>query len=313
MTSKTNSSEHEPKLKVAYILKMFPRLSETFILNEILELERQNVGVDVFSLMPPGDGRFHGSLSELKLTIDFILREKPESYWDKLSKFSPGVVPHMDRWQNAANFLKEHAIPKDLDMLLRALFIGAKAKEKGIQHLHAHFATVSTRMAALVNILYDIPFSFTCHAKDIFRETVNRNLFRDLVDRSAFAITVSDFNRDYIIEKTSGVDATKIHRLYNGINLDFFEVPKDRSPLKASPIKLISVGRLVPKRASMYFSRLFESSLTKDLIWNSTSLATVKNKKNCKIWPITSNSMGMSISWGLSLLKRSEEFVRNPQ
>ncbi|MBC8260899.1 MAG: glycosyltransferase [Planctomycetia bacterium] len=248
MTSQTNSSEHEPKLKVAYILKMFPRLSETFILNEILELERQNVGVDVFSLMPPGDGRFHGSLSELKLTIDFILREKPESYWDKLSKFSPGVVPHMDRWQNAANFLKEHSIPKDLDMLLRALFIGAKAKEKGIQHLHAHFATVSTRMAALVNILYDIPFSFTCHAKDIFRETVNRNLFRDLVDRSAFAITVSDFNRDYIIEKTPGVDATKIHRLYNGINLDFFEVPDDRSPLKASPIKLISVGRLVPKK-----------------------------------------------------------------
>ena len=45
---------------------MFPRLSETFILNEVLELERQGVHVDVFSLMAPGDGRFHGEVINLK-------------------------------------------------------------------------------------------------------------------------------------------------------------------------------------------------------------------------------------------------------
>ena len=244
----TPSSEHEKPLKVGYILKMFPRLSETFILNEILELERQGVEVEVFSLMAPGDGRFHGSLSELKLTIEYVLREKPESYWDKLSKFAPGIVPDMDRWQQAVNFLREHSIPKELDMLLRALFIGAEARLRGVQHFHAHFATISTRMAALVNILYDIPFSFTCHAKDIFRETVNRNLFRELTDYSAFAITVSDFNRQYILEKTPGIDAGKVKRLYNGINMDFFEVPADRSPLSTARPKIISVGRLVPKK-----------------------------------------------------------------
>lgn len=246
--SMTPSSEHESPLKVGYILKMFPRLSETFILNEILELERQGVEVEVFSLMAPGDGRFHGSLSELKLTIEYVLREKPESYWDKLSKFPPGIVPSMDRWQLAVDFLREHSIPKELDMLLRAIFIGAEARMRGVQHFHAHFATISTRMAALVNILYDIPFSFTCHAKDIFRETVNRNLFRDLTDRCAFAITVSDFNRKYILDNTPGIDAEKVKRLYNGINMDFFEVPTDRGPLGAEKPKIISVGRLVPKK-----------------------------------------------------------------
>ena len=105
--SMTPSSEHDQPLKVGYILKMFPRLSETFILNEILELERQGVEVEVFSLMAPGDGRFHGSLSELKLTIEYVLREKPESYWDKISKFPPGIVPSMERWQLAVDFLRD--------------------------------------------------------------------------------------------------------------------------------------------------------------------------------------------------------------
>ena len=208
--SMTPSSEHDQPLKVGYILKMFPRLSETFILNEILELERQGVEVEVFSLMAPGDGRFHGSLSELKLTIEYVLREKPESYWDKISNFPPGIVPSMERWQLAVDFLREHSIPKELDMLLRAVYIGAEARTRGVQHFHAHFATISTRMAALVNLLYDIPFSFTCHAKDIFRETVNRNLFRELTDHSAFAITVSDFNRQYILDHTPGIDAAKV-------------------------------------------------------------------------------------------------------
>lgn len=240
------SSEPEQVLHVAYLLKMFPRLSETFILNEVLELERQGVHVDVFSLMAPGDGRFHGSISQLKLTIQYTPREKPESLWRKIWQLEPGLAPPMDRWEAAVEFIQRHQIPKDLDMLLRALIIGAKAKSAGVQHFHAHFATISTRMAALVNILYGTPFSFTCHAKDIFRETVDRVLFRDLVDLSSFAITVSEFNRNYIIENTPGVDPEKVIRLYNGIDLDFFS-PSETVP-SSDPIKIISVGRLVPKK-----------------------------------------------------------------
>ncbi|MEE2890401.1 MAG: glycosyltransferase [Planctomycetota bacterium] len=240
------SSEPEPPLHVAYLLKMFPRLSETFILNEVLELERQGVEVEVFSLMPPGDGRYHGSLSELKLTIRYIQREKPESFWTKLGDFEPGLVPQMDRWEPAVEFLRKYRIPRDLDMLLRALIIGAEAKLSGVQHIHAHFATISTRVAALVKILYDIPYSFTCHAKDIFRDTVDRELFRDLVERASFAITVSDFNRNFILENTPGVDAEKVIRLYNGIDLNFFETSE--APRKTDPLQIISVGRLVPKK-----------------------------------------------------------------
>ncbi len=265
-------------LRVGYILKMFPRLSETFILHEILELERQGVTVDVFSLMAPADGRFHGRLSELTLTAQNLVREKAEVVWDRVQQLPPELVPPMEKWQEAVSFLREHSIPKDLDMLLRALLITADARRKGIQHFHAHFATISTRFAAVVNILSGIPFSFTCHAKDIFRETVDRNLFRDLVERSAFAITVSEFNRNWIIERTPGLPADKLIRLYNGIDLGFF-VPPDRAELPEIP-HIVSVGRLVPKKGFDHLLNAFALARATGFEFTSTIIGDGEEESN---------------------------------
>ena len=233
-------------LRIGYVLKMFPRLSETFILNELLELEHQDAEPSVYSLMHPGDGRFHGRLAALRLTAEYFPRDKPESSWNTLCELRQGLAPSFDRWSEAADFLRRHSIPGDLDLLLRSVLIGARARAQGIQHLHAHFATVATRIAALVSMLTDIPFSFTAHAKDIFRTTVDRALFAELVDRSAFAITVSDFNRDFILSHTPGVDGRKIIRLYNGVDLDFFTPNRPREMPEIPHI--VSVGRLVPKK-----------------------------------------------------------------
>jgi len=233
-------------LRVGYVLKMFPRLSETFILNELLELERQGVEASVFSLMHPADGRFHGQLAELDLTVEYFPREKLESAWGKIRALPAEIAPGFERWSEAADFLGRHGIPGDLDLLMRAVLIAARARQHGIGHLHAHFATIATRVAALVNILTGIPFSFTAHAKDIFRQTVDRTLFAELVERAAFAITVSDYNREYIVAHTPGIDADKLIRLYNGVDLGFFK-PNGR-PRSSERPHILSVGRLVPKK-----------------------------------------------------------------
>ncbi|MFQ5653289.1 MAG: glycosyltransferase, partial [Planctomycetota bacterium] len=219
-------------------------------------------------LMHPSDGRFHGRLGALNLTTEYFPREKPESYWKALQDLGDGGAPGLASWQEPVDFLRRHEIPKDLDMLMRAALIAARAKEQGIQHIHAHFATISTRMAALVNMLTGIPFSFTAHAKDIFRTTVNRELFRELVERAAFAITVSDFNRRYILEKTPGVDAEKVVRLYNGIDLSFFAPPEPRDPPKAPHI--VSIGRLVPKKGFHHLLRSLHLAKERGLVFRAT-------------------------------------------
>ncbi|MCA8959684.1 MAG: glycosyltransferase [Planctomycetes bacterium] len=232
------------RLRVCYILKMFPRLSETFILNEILSLERQGVEVSVISLMHPADGRFHGRLSELELTVDYLPKDKIEVYWERIRGELREFAPPLEDWKSAVRFAERHHIPKDLDLVLRSVIVAGLLRSRGVHHVHAHFATISTRVAALAHLMTGMPFSFTSHAKDIFRETVDRGLYRDLVELSRFNITVSDFNREYILEHTPGVDSEKIVRLYNGIDLDYFrpaEGPRD-------PNHIVSVGRLVPKK-----------------------------------------------------------------
>lgn len=258
--------------RIGYILKMFPRLSETFILNELLELERQGADATVFSLMFPNDGRFHGRLGELRLRTEYLPRDKPEGSWKLIRSQDDSFTPSFERWEEAADFLRRWGIPKDLDLLLRAVLIARRVREQGIQHLHAHFATIATHMAALVNILCDVPFSFTSHAKDIFRTTVNRELYAELVDRAAFNITVSDFNRSYILERTPGVDSDKIMRLYNGIDLSYFPpVERASSPAGSPDVPhFLSVGRLVMKKGFVPFLRALELRKRRQLPFRAT-------------------------------------------
>ena len=264
----TRGTGSEP-FRVAYILKMFPRLSETFILNELLEMERQGAEASVFSLMHPADGRFHGRLSELQLTAEYLLKGSPETQWNTLRSLPKEFRPTLQSMDECADFCDRHQIAKPFDLMLRSAVIATQAQMRGIQHFHAHFATIATHVAAMASHMSGIPFSFTAHAKDIFRETVRRDLFRELVDRSAFSITVSDFNRRYILEKTPGVDADKVVRLYNGIDLSFFDAPSEARETPQIP-HIVSVGRLVPKKGFDHLLRALKICRSQGLAFTAS-------------------------------------------
>ena len=237
---------HEPTVRVGYVLKMFPRLSETFILNELLALEEQGADLSVFSLMYPADGKFHGRLGRLACTADYLPRDKLEGYWERIHAADLGLVPGFDRWEAATRFLRRHRIPKDLDLLLRSVAIAVEVRRRRIQHLHAHFATIATRVAAVVHLLTGVPFSFTSHAKDIFRSTVDFGLYQELLELAAFNVTVSDFNRRHLAERIDARLMDKVVRLYNGIDLSYFAPVEDDR--RVDQLDIVSVGRLVPKK-----------------------------------------------------------------
>ena len=140
--------------------------------------------------MHPADGRFHGRLSELQLTAEYLLKGSPETQWNTLRSLPKEFRPTLQSMDECADFCDRHQIAKPFDLMLRSAVIATQAQMRGIQHFHAHFATIATHVAAMASHMSGIPFSFTAHAKDIFRETVRRDLFRELVDRSAFSITV---------------------------------------------------------------------------------------------------------------------------
>ena len=85
----------------------------------------------------------------------------------------------------------------------------------GCQHIHAHWATVSTSAAMLMSRVSGTPFSFTGHAWDIFCDT---RLLAEKADAARFVLTCTAFNRQHLIDMAR-VDREKVHVLYHGLRL----------------------------------------------------------------------------------------------
>ena len=232
-------------MHVGYVLKKFPRLSETFVLNELLELERQGVTVTVLSIHRPDDGRFHRQLAELAGEVVYLPQRKSQESID-------AHAARLDLLRAARDGLwgvVEHLLAarrKDLWSVIEAgLDVAAIAHARGIEHLHAHFATVSTDVAHTAHVLCGVPYSFTAHAKDIYQDGVDAQRFARLVRDAAFVVTVCDANRAHIRDHLAPDSVEQIVRLYNGVDLSAFH-PRIRRP-DARPL-VLGVGRLVEKK-----------------------------------------------------------------
>jgi colanic acid/amylovoran biosynthesis glycosyltransferase len=236
-------------MHVAYVLKKFPRLSETFILNEILELQRQGVQVTVISLHRPDDGRFHAKLAELQSDVIYLPgRVGPELLatlrrdlnW--LRPAGPILLDELD-----VNLSENR---EDTWSVLRwGMEVASLLRSRGVTRMHAHFATVAVRVARLAHRITGVPFSFTCHAKDLYRNTVDKVAFQRMVEHADFAVTVCEANRRFIDQELlQGRFTGKVATLYNGVDLRAFAVP--RQP--ATPPLVLGVGRLVEKKGFRY-------------------------------------------------------------
>jgi len=228
-------------MRIGYVLKMYPRLSETFIVNEILAHERAGLSIDIFSLRPPVDGRFHEMLGRVNAEVTWLpsLRIRGSELWDALR---PAAREFPRLWD-----IMTSDEPIETGDLYQSLIIAREVRNRGLTHLHAHFASSATTVARLAAKLADVTYSFTAHAKDIFHESViDDDLRRKLEDASA-VVTVSDFNFDYLRDRF-GSAASGVQRIYNGLQVGAlpFSEPIDR------PRRIISVGRLIEKKGFEY-------------------------------------------------------------
>ena len=239
------------QMTIGYVLKRFPRLSETFILNEILELERQGFRVEVFSLLrPPPEGR-HALLNELKASITYL----PSSSSLEKIRLHQGLEERSTDLQAVNNgaadgrqSLFNGKSPQDIASLhLKAMTVATLAQSRGIDHLHAHFASDATTVALLAARMSGLPFSFTAHARDIFHTyttvAADNAMRRAKIAEAAFVATVSDYNRAHL-RRLAPAQTNRIYRLYNGIDLARF-TPK---PAEAEPGLIVAVGRLIEKK-----------------------------------------------------------------
>ncbi|MCA9963733.1 MAG: hypothetical protein KC423_05810, partial [Anaerolineales bacterium] len=158
------------KLKIAYILKMYPRFSETFVVNEILELERRGVDVRIYSLRKPDDGRFHANLAQVKANVIYV-PQNPEMEPDRIREAHRRLRQSQPAsYQQVYDATAAKGSSFALKRFLQAGYIAEHLLRHPVDGMHAHFATSATRVANLVQQLIGLPYSFTAHAKDIFHD-----------------------------------------------------------------------------------------------------------------------------------------------
>ncbi len=230
-------------IHIGYVVKMYPKLSETFIVNEILEMERVGAQVTIFSLRLPNEGRFHRKLAQVAAHVVHLPAASPAACTDLLLAHAPAFRSGRRELGELLWSALESGNHAALREFGNGLFLAKEARNRGIDHLHAHFATVPSTVARIASRLTSIPFSFTAHAKDIYHDSVDRNALQTKIDDAAFVVTVCDANRNYLLE--SYPSRTTIHRIYNGLDL---VVQSFRERNGIGPLKLLGVGRLVAKK-----------------------------------------------------------------
>jgi glycosyltransferase involved in cell wall biosynthesis len=236
-------------LRVGYVVKRYPRYSETFIVREILAHEAAGTEIEIFSMRPPDDGHFQDLIARVRGRVNYLYMPAeglvPEPlagatltaahFWKALHEAGQ-VLPEV--WTCCADLSGEEA-----RYIYQAVQLAREVRRKNLHHVHAPFASEAATVARLASRLAGVPYSFTARAKDIFHKSVRDDDLRCKLADAAGVITISDYHLDYL-RSTYGPLAAHVQRIYNGLDLDEFSYcpPVDRPPV------ILAVGRLVEKK-----------------------------------------------------------------
>jgi glycosyltransferase involved in cell wall biosynthesis len=234
--------------RVGFVVKRYPRYSETFIVREILAHEEAGLDLEIFSLRPSNDAHFQDIISRVRSRVNFLYLPA-----DGLSERLPGTTltaAHL--WQalcqasevlpDVWTALAEAGNAEARDIYL-ALHLALHVRLKKIQHLHATFASDAATVARLAARFADVPYSVTARAKDIFHQSADREDLQRKFRDAAGIITISDYHVQFLRD-TFGAVVDRVQRIYNGLDLTEFPF----SPPDHRPAVILAVGRLVPKK-----------------------------------------------------------------
>jgi glycosyltransferase involved in cell wall biosynthesis len=231
-------------LRLGYVLKRFPRISETFVAAELIELERQGEQVAVFAISRPEEPFVHEFLNELRASVVYLPHRPLHEPVRVTRALAFALRRSPSGWVSAAAsaLSTPHQI-RAWRRLLQATVLREELARAGIGHVHAHFATSAARLAHLAHLMDGPPYSVTAHAKDIYHRQARPRRLRQKLDGAAFVATVSEANCVHL----AGVlgDRGRIALVRNSADLRRLGSPNGEL---RRPGLVLAVARLVEKK-----------------------------------------------------------------
>jgi colanic acid/amylovoran biosynthesis glycosyltransferase len=235
--------------KLAYIVSRFPKLTETFVLNEILALEAEGVSIELFPLLRERQAvqhpearrwsdraHFHRFVSSSIVAAQlYHIRRNPKRYFGLWAEVLRGT------WGSRNFFLGA------IGILPKCVRFAYDMQRLGITHVHAHFANHPALAAFIIHRLTGIPYSFTAHGSDLH---VERRMLNVKVANSAFTVTISNYNRELIHQECGASAEGKVVVVHCGIDPSTFSARTER--LTHNVLRIVCVGSLEEVKGHAY-------------------------------------------------------------
>lgn len=258
---------------LAVVVKGWPRLSETFIAQELVALEAAGHAFEIWSLRFPTDVKRHPLHDRLQANVRYLpeyLHQEPMRVMRALrqARRLPGFAEALAIWK--ADYARDRTRNR-LRRFGQACVMAAElpADTRG---LYAHFLHTPSSVTRYAAIMRGLPWAFSAHAKDIWTspDWEIREKLADPMHGATFGATCTAFGAAHLRDMSS--DPSRIDLIYHGLDLTRFPVAPDK-PLRAAgdPMHLLSVGRLVEKKG---FDRLIDALalLPERLDWRWTHI-----------------------------------------
>jgi len=233
--------------KIAYILSQFPETHETFILREIIELKKNQINVQLFSLKKCKDKVVHPQAQEFITQTHYsallsinVIKALLYFIWNR-----PLECLSLFTYLIKSNVTSFEFLIKSIAIIPISLYYAKLIRDLEITHLHAHWATIPTTSAVIISKILGISFSFTAHAWDIF---LPNPMLKEKVQHAEFVATCTSYNKKYLDSLLDYKENDKIILNYHGI--DFDTLPEINKNIEDNLI--FSIGRLCEQKGFPY-------------------------------------------------------------
>jgi len=235
--------------RIAVAMKGYPRLSETFIAQELLGLQQRGLALEIWSLRHPTDGAKHLMHNQITAPVRYL----PEYLHDEPGRVARGVFGALAQpgfRKLIPAFLRDLARDRTRNRLRRfgQACVMARELPADIRHLHVHYLHTPASVIRYAALLRGLSWSFSAHAKDIW--TTPDWEKREKIADAAWGVTCTQDGFGELERLSDRPD--KVELVYHGLDLARFPPPAPRSGRDGSdpadPVRFVTVGRAVAKK-----------------------------------------------------------------
>lgn len=236
------------KIKVAYLLQKFPVLSESFIIEEILAMAKNEIEISIFAFEENKEQVRLNEAEELLRRAAFAVNPKG-NHKALACVFSANLFFFLRNPLLYLVYFSKYFFKSGKKEFSQIFYLGYLIKKEKATHLHAHFAYLGATAAMVISDFLKIPFSFTVHARDIF---IKDEFLGEKIQKAKYVIAISDYNKNYLLNLYPEINPEKIKVIHCGINTEIFTA---KEKITQNCINVVSGGRFVEKKGLIYLLR----------------------------------------------------------